>query len=108
MPTKRKPRSDRNHLIYLITCSITGDNYIGITVCIGQAIQKSLKSRLEKHIHRALSENKNWPICEAIRKHGVESFSISLLEKVRGKENAHRREVELIQEKKPTLNLLGK
>lgn len=101
----RRKRSDRNHLIYLIT-SLTGDTYIGITVCLGRAIQKSLKGRLEKHIHRALTEDKNWPICEAIRLN-PKSFSISLLEVVRGKRNAHEREISLIKERNPSLNLKG-
>jgi hypothetical protein len=47
----------------------------------------------------------NWPLYEAMRKFGSENFKVFILETVRGKANAHKRELELILELQPKLNL---
>ena len=54
----RKKRSDRNHIIYAVTAD-TGETYIGLTVAIGQAYLRSVKVRVQKHISRALKEDKD-------------------------------------------------
>ena len=100
---KRKPRSDRSHAIYLLENTVTGEQYIGITVCSG-SVANALKVRVQKHVRRALTENKDWALCKSIRAYGPESFEYSLLEKVRGKKPAHQREVALIKEFTPALN----
>jgi hypothetical protein len=41
----RKLRSDRNHVIYQVTCMDTNDSYIGLTVAKGQAFLRSDKVR---------------------------------------------------------------
>ena len=100
---KRKPRSDRSHAIYLLENTVTGEQYIGITVCSG-SVANALKVRIQKHVRRALTEGKDWALCKSIRAHGPENFEYSLLEKVRGKRPAHAREVALIKEFAPALN----
>jgi predicted GIY-YIG superfamily endonuclease len=102
---KRKTRTDRNHAIYAITNNVTGEFYIGVTVCSGN-INKALKVRFQKHVRRALTENKAWALCANIREFGAELFTYHLLEKVRGKADAHARERELTRELQPTLNTL--
>jgi hypothetical protein len=102
---KRKTRSDRNHAIYCITNTVTGEQYIGVTVCSG-SIKQALKVRVQKHIRRALTENKDWALCRSIREHGTENFVYGLMEKVRGKAQAHARERELTREHSPALNTL--
>jgi hypothetical protein len=102
---KRKTRSDRNHAIYCITNTVTGEQYIGVTVCSG-SIKQALKVRVQKHIRRALTENKDWALCRSIREHGPENFVYGLIEKVRGKAQAHVRERELTREHSPVLNTL--
>lgn len=102
---KRKTRSDRNHAIYQITNEVTGDFYIGVTVASG-SVAKCLKVRVQKHVRRALTENKDWALCVAIREYGPENFTYFLIEKVRGKAEAHARERELTRELEPTLNTL--
>jgi len=100
---KRKARSDKNHLIYVLTCKVTGEQYVGITVKNGSA-KKSLKVRVQKHVRRALTENRDWTLCEAIRAHGAENFEMGILEVIRGKLAAHRREMEIVRKHNPALN----
>lgn len=102
---KRKTRSDRNHAIYVITNNVTGDFYVGVTVCSGN-MNKALKVRFQKHVRRALTEGKTWALCQSIREFGAEVFTYELVEKVRGKAEAHARERELTRELEPTLNTL--
>ena len=100
--TKRKPRSDRKHIIYSLT--IKGQEYIGVTYVDKGRVNASLTRRWRKHVNRALNENKAWKLCVAIRKYGADNFTVSVLEVVRGKSAAHIRERELIKERKPKLN----
>lgn len=103
-PKKRKARNDRNHIVYVITNVLTGEQYVGLTVLVN-GIKKSLKIRTQKHIRRALTENKNWTLCVAIRTYGVECFDVGVLEVVRGKLAAHRREQEIINQNCPAMNV---
>jgi len=102
---KRKARSDRNHAIYVITNVVTNEYYIGVTVCSGN-VKRALKVRIQKHVRRALTENKDWALCENIRAYGVEAFTYGLVETIRGKADAHARERELTRQFNPTLNTL--
>ena len=99
----RKRRQDTKHVVYVITNTVTAEQYIGITVC-GQQVRKALKVRMQKHIRRALTEGKDWGLCESIREHGVEAFTYGIVEFVRGRKPAHARERELIREYAPALN----
>jgi hypothetical protein len=54
----RKKRSDRNHVLYMVTCEDTGDTYVGLTVALGQAYLKSVKIRWQKHMSRARCEGR--------------------------------------------------
>lgn len=99
----RKRRSDRNHAIYVITNTVTGEQYIGLTN-INNTVKKSLYVRIRKHIQRAFTEKKSWGLCENIRTYGTKSFTYGLVEVVRGKAFAHQRETELIKQYCPKLN----
>jgi hypothetical protein len=99
----RKRRQDSNHAVYTITNLVTGDYYIGITVCSG-SINRALKVRFQKHIRRALTEEKVWALCNSIREYGPEMHVVEFVEKVRGRKPAHARERELIREYAPALN----
>ena len=101
---KRKLRSDRNHVLYRVECIDTGDSYIGVTVAIGQAFLRSVKVRWQKHVSRAMNENKNWSFCTAIRNNAEAEWRYEVLEVVRGRKPAHQRERQLIAEFSPTLN----
>ena len=96
----RKKRNDRNYILYQIT--VDDQTYIGLTVAIGRAFLKSVKIRVQKHIARALIENKDWSLCHAIQ--DAESISYSVIEVIRGRKNAYARERELIAEYQPELN----
>lgn len=102
---KRKRRSDRNHVVYRITCIPTGDTYIGITVVRGRAFKKSLRMRFDGHVYHAKIEKRPYALHKAIRKHGADAFKHEIIEIVRGKAAAHAREVELIHEQVPALNV---
>ena len=101
---KRKRRSDRRHLIYLITCVDTGQSYVGLAVCVDRSGKETLRWRWHRHVQRALDHGKGWRLCEAIRTFGEEAFVVQPLEFVRGKAEAHRRETELKRELRAELN----
>ena len=100
----KKKRCDRNHVLYQVTCLDTGDNYIGLTVATGRAFVRSVKVRWQKHVSRALCEQKQWSFCEFIRNNPDAKFTYEVLEIVRGRKSAHQRERELIKEFSPSLN----
>ena len=104
MATRRKPRSDRNHLIYQITCEPTQQTYIGVCIVRKSARVKSLKQRWNEHVRAANVAMKDWNMSKAIREHGSESFNKTVLEVVRGKASAYKREAELINLHRPGLN----
>lgn len=100
---KRKRRQDSNHAVYTITNLVTGEYYIGITVCSG-SVPRALKVRFQKHVRRAVTENKDWSLCVSIREYGAEAHRVDFVEKVRGRKPAHALERELIREYAPALN----
>ena len=103
----RKRRSDRNHVIYLLTCGVTGRQYIGLTVARGRAYKKSAGIRWRAHVRNALQYNLQTLLCEAIRSSGPDAWSVQVFEVVRGKQAAHDRERELIAQRRPDLNMEG-
>ena len=104
MSKLRKPRPDRSYLIYRIRCEVNGALYVGLVVRRGRAVQKTLARRLRQHIDRALSLGREWVLHQEIRKYGGDQFTIGLIEVVRGKRLAHRREVEIAHQLGATLN----
>jgi len=104
MPRKR--RNDRNHIIYQLTAP-NGDRYVGITFARGRAYKRSAKIRFEAHVRNANEYNLENLLSHSIREHGAENFKKEILEIVRGKQNAHDRERELIAVFQPELNMEG-
>jgi GIY-YIG catalytic domain len=100
---KRKRRQDTKHVLYVVTNLVTNEQYIGITVC-GQQVRKALRVRMQKHVRRALTENKDWALCRSIREHGADNHTYGIVEFVRGRKPAHARERELIRQYNPSLN----
>ena len=102
---QRKRRSDRNQVIYYIEDVVTHDVYIGLTaLCYNGNVRKTVTRRMQKHMQRALAENKNWGLSRALRERGAERFVFGVVEVVRGKKAAHARETELINTMQPALN----
>ena len=97
----RKRRSDRRHILYMLTNESNNNTYIGVTA--GFRL-RDLRVRVNKHVQRAMKEDKDWLLCKEIRKHGADSFTYQILEVVRGKAAAHLRERELIGSLCPRLN----
>ena len=100
----RKKRSDRNHVIYQVVCQDTGDVYIGLTVATGRAFLRAVKVRWQKHVSRAIREDKEWTMCQFLRDNTDATYTYQVLEVVRGRKPAHQRERELIAEIGPSLN----
>jgi hypothetical protein len=99
----RKPRVDRNHIIYEIVTPV--GSYIGVTAKTESTVLKSLRSRAAKHYYRAKTEAKDWLLCQYLRTLDDKlAIDIRAVEMVRGKADAHRREVELRRLFKPALN----
>ncbi len=100
---QRKKRVDRNHIIYELR--VNGLNYIGVTAKTESTINKSVRSRAAKHFYRAKTETKNWLLCAELRKlASKDDIEILVHEVVRGKAEAHKREVEIRRAVKPALN----
>ncbi len=101
--TIRKKRTDRNHIIYELR--VNGLNYIGVTAKTESTINKSVLARAAKHFYRAKTETKNWLLCQELRKLADKSeIEVYVHEVVRGKAEAHKREVELRRMIRPALN----
>jgi TfoX/Sxy family transcriptional regulator of competence genes len=101
--TTRKKRTDRNHIIYELV--VNGKNYIGVTAKTETTVNKSVLARAAKHFYRAKKETKNWLLCEELRKLNDKSeITVYVHEIIRGKAEAHKREVELRRVIKPVLN----
>jgi hypothetical protein len=99
----RKKRSDRNHIIYELR--VAGGNYVGVTAKTESTVLKSVRARAAKHFYRAKTESKDWSLCVALRElNDKGEIDIFIHEIVRGKADAHRREVEIRRAVKPTLN----
>ena len=99
----RRRRQDTTHAVYCITNTQTGQQYVGITVC-GPNVRRALKIRIQKHVRRALTENKDWALCNSIREHGAGAFVMLLVDVVRGRKAAHAYEREIINGDMPALN----
>ena len=101
--TPRKKRVDRNHIIYELR--VNGLNYIGVTAKTESTVNKSVLARAAKHFYRAKKEDKNWLLCAELRKLTDKSeIEVYVHEVVRGKAEAHKREVEIRRAVKPALN----
>ena len=100
----RKKRSDRNHVLYLVSNVKTGDTYVGLTVAQGQAFLRSVKIRWQKHVSAAVNDGKDWAFSKALRSDPSDGWRYQVLEIVRGRKNAHQRERQLIAELGPSLN----
>ena len=104
----RKRRTDRNQVIYYIRDTVTLEYYIGLTALSFKGnVRKTLTRRMQKHMQRAMTENKDWGLSRALRERGAERFVCGTLEVVRGKRPAHARETELINTLQPALNTFG-
>jgi hypothetical protein len=105
---QRKRRCDTNQVIYVITNQVTGQQYVGITrLSFNGSVRKTLNRRMQKHLQRALTENKNWGLSRSLREYGPESHNYGMLSVVRGKKQAHAIETILIKEYQPQLNTFG-
>lgn len=103
MTTTRKKRTDRTHIIY----TIVGPKgaYVGVTAKTETTVLKSIRSRVAKHWYRAQTETKAWALCELLRTYASkDEVDVRVLEIVRGKDAAHKRERELIRELNPFYN----
>ena len=101
--TTRKRRSDRTHIVYMLV--VNGLRYIGVTAKTESTVLKSVKSRAAKHFYRAKTETKDWALCRALRAlASKEEIEIRVVELLRGKAIAHKREVEIRRQLRPELN----
>ena len=104
----RKRRTDRNQVIYYIRDTVTHEYYVGLTaMCFSGNVRKTLTRRMQKHMQRAMTENKDWGLSRALRERGAERFVFGTVEVIRGKRPAHTRETELINTLQPSLNTFG-
>lgn len=101
---KRKRRSDRNHIVYVLTNVVTKEKYVGIAVCVDRAGKETLAARWCRHVGRAKLQGKNWALCESIRTYGEQSFKKEIKCIIRGKAEAHAYETQLRKTGRYALN----
>lgn len=101
---KRKRRSDRMHIIYVLTNTVTKKKYVGLAVCIDRKGVETLNARWCRHVGRAKLQGKSWKLCEEIREFGAEVFKREIKYFVRGKAAAFATETELRKSGKYELN----
>jgi len=104
---KRKARNDRNHVVYKLICTSTGEEYFGITFARGRAFKKSMMTRWAAHVRNAIVYDKQTLLYSRIRSDGPESFRQEIVAIIRGKQAAHDMERSLIKTFKPALNMEG-
>lgn len=94
--------------MYYIQDVVTLEYYIGLTVLSFKGnVRKTLHRRMQKHLQRALAENKTWGLSVALRERGAERFVYGPVQTVRGKKEAHAIETQLINTLQPALNTFG-
>lgn len=76
------------YIIYKIT-GPNGKNYVGLT-------KQKLNARWGQHVNRALKEQRNHPLYNAIRKYGAEGFKIETIAKAGSKPEAQALEKHFI------------
>jgi len=103
---KRKRRSDRLHILYMLQNLVTLESYVGVAVCIDRSGKETLAARWSRHVGRAFNQDKSWKLCESIRNYGPEVFHKEIITFVRGKEAAFALETEIRKLDKPELNTL--
>jgi len=101
---KRKRRSDRNHVIYKLTCIATGETYVGLTQVYDRDANKSIHTRWLQHLSRSRTQNKSWALYDRLRKYDSAQWKVALVEIVRGKINAHARECAIMSKVHAQLN----
>ena len=68
----RKRRTDRNQVLYFIQDTVTLEYYIGLTALSYKGnVFLTLRRRMQKHMQRALTENKDWGLSRALRERGA-------------------------------------
>ena len=78
----RKRRTDRNQVIYYIRDIVTQECYIGLTALSFKGnVFRTLRRRMQKHMQRAMTENKDWGLSRALRERGAERFVFGTLDK---------------------------
>lgn len=100
---RRRKRCDRCYVIYEL--KVKNLCYIGITARSHSTAHKSVWARWRKHQSRCRSEQKAWPLYDAMRKYGSDAFEYTVVETLRGRASAYAREREIIRERRPRLNL---
>ena len=80
------------HILYTLINTETYEQYVGIAVCVDRSGEETLAARFSRHIGRAYNQDKDWALCESIRKHGHEVFVPLIIDFIRGKTAAHHAE----------------
>jgi group I intron endonuclease len=84
-----KEYEDESMVVYLIRNNINGKLYVGMTT-------RKLKKRMKDHTLPNRSKRKKTRIQSAILKYGSENFSVSILEKCKGREELAKAELKWI------------
>lgn len=93
-------------MVYLLT-SPSGKRYVGVTYARGRAYKASLRQRWLAHCRNAMWYNYDTLIANCIREEGAEKFKREVVKVIRGKDEAHALEREMIASLKPELNMEG-
>lgn len=84
--------------VYRVTCTLTGDAYIGIT-------SRTVAARWKGHRSYALGKSCWTHLHRAMRKYGIENFSVETVETCESFEAAKRAEIAWIAAERPAYNM---
>ena len=102
--TRRRTRKDSTYIIYEMSDS-QGQTYIGLTRKSESTVDRSVRQRWRRHLSRARCEQRQWPLYLYLRSGAQEGeWWFRVIETVRGRLAAYRREIAVVAELNPTLN----
>lgn len=101
---RRRARSDSTYIIYEMS-DARGETYIGVTRKTESTVDRSVRQRWRRHLSRARCEQRDWTLYQYLRSGALEGqWWFRVLETLRGRLAAYRREIEVVAELEPTLN----
>ena len=84
--------------VYLITNTVTGDTYVGQTI-------RTIEDRFYHHKWRAKNETANIYLYNAMRKYGIEKFTVEEIDVASSRDTLNEKERHWISKLSPTYNM---
>lgn len=91
------------YVVYCVTCTVTGDQYVGVTSNFEARIKQH-----KKYFNLETSDRSHYPLYIAMKLHGFDNFTFSVLENdIEVAHDAANLEKKYIKEMNPTYNKIN-